>query len=133
MSGGKNGKNWTAGTLKSRGWTDALVRELLPKPVYRHFSGRSVRTWNKETVVEAEKTERFLAAAEAAKRQRSQEEDREKEESAALLAASLALVEECWRLPEGAEPEAALLAGHYHRGFPADSSGYCGLRFHKLQ
>ena len=44
MSGGKSGKNWTIGTLKSRGWTEALMRELLPKPAYRHFSGRSVRT-----------------------------------------------------------------------------------------
>ena len=116
MSGGKSGKNWTAGTLKSRGWTDALVKELLPKPVYRHFNGRSVRTWNKETVLEAEKTERFLTAAEAAKKQRTEDEEREKEASAALLAASLALVEECWRLPEDVQPEAALLAGHYHRG-----------------
>ena len=116
MSGGKSGKNWTAGTLKSRGWTDALVKELLPKPVYRHFNGRSVRTWNKETVLEAEKTECFLTAAEAAKKQRTEDEEREKEASAALLAASLALVEECWRLPEDVQPEAALLAGHYHQG-----------------
>ena len=116
MSGGKNGKNWTAGTLKSRGWTESLVKELLPKPVYRHFNGRSVRTWNKETVVEAEKSERFAAAAEAAKKQRSEAEEQEKEASAALLASSLALVEECWRFPEGAEEDTALLAGHYHRG-----------------
>ena len=108
MSGGKSGKNWTAGTLKSRGWTEALMKELLPKPVYRHFNGRGVRTWNKETVVEAEKAERFQSAAEAAKRQRSEDEEREKEQSAALLAASLALVEECWTLPEDAEPEAAI-------------------------
>ncbi len=116
MSGGRSGKNWTVGTLKSRGWTETLVKELLPKPVYRHFNGRSVRTWNKETVVEAEKSERFRAAAEAAKKQRTEEAEREKEETASLLEASLSLVEESWRLPEGAEPEAALLAGHYHRG-----------------
>ena len=116
MSGGRSGKNWTVGTLKSRGWTEMLVKELLPKPVYRHFNGRSVRTWNKETVVEAEKSERFQASAEAAKKQRTEEAEREKEETASLLAASLSLVEESWRLPEGAEPEAALLAGHYHRG-----------------
>ncbi len=116
MSGGKSGKNWTAGTLKSRGWTEALVKELLPKPVYRHFSGRSVRTWNKETVIEAEKTERFTAAAEAAKRQRTEEEMKEQEEYASLLAGSVRLLEESWRLPEDAGGETALLAGHYHRG-----------------
>ena len=70
MSGGKNGKNWTVGTLKSRGWTEELLRELLPKPAYRHFNGRSVRTWNKETILEAEKSERFLSEAEAAKAER---------------------------------------------------------------
>ena len=116
MSGGKSGKNWTAGTLKSRGWTEALVKELLPKPVYRHFNGRSVRTWNKETVIEAEKTERFTAAAEAAKRQRTEEETKEQEEYASLLAASLRLLEESWQLPAEAGVETALLAGHYHRG-----------------
>ncbi len=115
MSGGKSGKNWTIGTLKSRGWTDALVRELLPKPVYRHFNGRSVRTWNKELVIEAEKSQRFAEAAEAAKKERSEAEEREKEASAALLAASLALVEECWQ-PGEEETDVSLLARHYHRG-----------------
>ena len=116
MSGGRSGKNWTAGTLKSRGWTEPLVKELLPKPVYRHFNGRSVRTWNKETVLEAEKTERFTAAAEAVKKQRTEDAEREKADYDALLEASLRLLEEAWQLPEDAETEAALLAGHYHRG-----------------
>ncbi len=116
MSGGRSGKNWTAGTLKSRGWTEPLVKELLPKPVYRHFNGRSVRTWNKETVLEAEKTERFTAAAEAVKKQRTEDREREKAEYDALLEASLRLLEEAWQLPEDAERETALLAGHYHRG-----------------
>ena len=97
MSGGKNGKNWTAGTLKSRGWTEEVVRELLPKPVYRHFNGRSVRTWNKDLVLEAEKSQRFQTSAEAAREQRSQEEARDKATSAGLLEASLRLVEECWK------------------------------------
>ena len=116
MSGGRSGKNWTAGTLKSRGWTEPLVKELLPKPVYRHFNGRSVRTWNKETVLEAEKTERFTAAAEAVKKQRTEDQEREKAEYDALLEASLSRLEEAWQLPGDAETEAALLAGHYHRG-----------------
>ena len=116
MSGGRSGKNWTAGTLKSRGWTEPLVKELLPKPVYRHFNGRSVRTWNKETVLEAEKTERFTAAAEAVKKQRTEDQERDKAEYDALLEASLSLLEEAWQLPGDAETEAALLAGHYHRG-----------------
>ena len=122
MSGGKNGKNWTAGTLKSRGWTEALTRELLPKPMYRHFNGRSVRTWNKETVLEAEKSERFIAAAEAEKRARAEAEDREKESLAGDLNASLRLLDECWRPPEE-DTDAAKLAALYHQGIRSLMAG----------
>jgi len=116
MSGGKNGKNWTVGTLKSRGWTEELLRELLPKPAYRHFNGRSVRTWNKETILEAEKSERFLSEAEAAKAERSAAAEAEQLRFQDALSASLALTEESWVLPESDDAEAALLAEHYHRG-----------------
>ena len=115
MSGGKNGKNWTAGTLKSRGWTEPLMRELLPRPAYRHFNGRSVRTWNKETVLEAEKTQRFLTVSEAEKQAKSEAEEREKSLLAADLSVSLRLLEESWQPPEEEQPP-ALLAAHYHNG-----------------
>ncbi|MBR4702561.1 MAG: hypothetical protein IKO91_01835 [Oscillospiraceae bacterium] len=122
MSGGKNGKNWTAGTLKSRGWTEALTKELLPKPMYRHFNGRSVRTWNKETVLEAEKSERFIAVAEAEKRAREEAEGREKESLAGDLSASLRLLDECWRSPEE-DTSAAKLAALYHKGIRSLMAG----------
>ncbi len=115
MSGGKSGKNWTAGTLKSRGWTDALVRELLPKPVYRHFNGRSVRTWNKDLVQEAEKDPRFIAAAEAARKQQAEDDERDRAFWEERLEKGLRLTESCWQTPEETTDE-ALLAAHYHRG-----------------
>ena len=52
-------KNWTAGTLKSRGWTEELLSSLLPPAQRRYFNGRRVRTWRAEDVRRAESTEEF--------------------------------------------------------------------------
>lgn len=59
----KNDKFYTAGTLKGRGWTNALMAELLPKPRYLHFHGRSVRAWPRDIVETAEQTEAFKSGA----------------------------------------------------------------------
>ena len=50
---------WSAGTLKSRGWTDGLMDLLLPKPQYRYFNGRRARTWHPADVRKAEQTSEF--------------------------------------------------------------------------
>ena len=39
-----------------------MISELLPKPYYRHFNGKSVRTWTRADVTEAEQSPRFIAA-----------------------------------------------------------------------
>ena len=57
----KKDKLWTAGTLKSRGWTEELFTQLLPKAQYRYFSGRRARAWRIEDVKKAEQTEAFRA------------------------------------------------------------------------
>ena len=54
-------KVWTAGTLKSRGWTEELLSALLPPPQRRYFSGKRVRVWKTEEVKAAEKTDAFQA------------------------------------------------------------------------
>ena len=59
MSGRSRGKYWTASLLKRRGWTNALIRELLPEPRYLPFDGRFVRAWSKEDVSRAESTPQF--------------------------------------------------------------------------
>ncbi len=61
MASTNNDKYWSVGTLKSRSWTEALIAELLPKPQYRYFNGKRVRTWKREDVAEAEQTDRFTA------------------------------------------------------------------------
>ena len=52
-------RNWSAGTLKSRGWTEELISSLLPPAQRRYFNGRRVRTWRVEDVKRAEQTEPF--------------------------------------------------------------------------
>ena len=42
MANRRSGKLWTPGLLKSRGWTKELMAQLLPRPQYRRFNGRSV-------------------------------------------------------------------------------------------
>lgn len=59
----KNDKYFTIGTLKSRGWTNALTAELLPKPHYFHAHGHTVRAWLREDVLAAEQTEEFKNGA----------------------------------------------------------------------
>ena len=52
-------KSWSAGTLKSRGWTEELISSLLPPAQRRYFNGRRVRTWRMEDVKRAEQTDEF--------------------------------------------------------------------------
>lgn len=59
MSSRSRGKYWSASLLKQRGWTNELIRELLPKPHYIPCNGYSVRTWAKEDVRQAERDPRF--------------------------------------------------------------------------
>ena len=50
----RSDKNWTAGTLKSRGWNEKLMAQLLPRPRYFHCDGKRVRTWRREYVEAAD-------------------------------------------------------------------------------
>ena len=130
------GKYWSAGLLYSRGWTNALMQELLPKPELFAANGRRHRTWRKEDVRAAELDPRFA--------ERSPGREVNPSEAPAFRAASeraAAVLERCWALaeqngaaeqkgaaaengkPEADGPSAAapeeLLAAHYHRGILA--------------
>ena len=63
MSKEKSSK-WTSGTLRSRGWTEEMMRTLLPRPHFRRIDNRSIRSWDRETVLKAEETPEFTAAKE---------------------------------------------------------------------
>ena len=60
MSKYGRGNYCTPSILKRRGWTDELIRELLPRPHYRMAGGHPIRFWDKEDVYEAEKHPRFI-------------------------------------------------------------------------
>ena len=113
---GKNSKYWTLNTLKSRGWTNLLIKELLPRPRYRHINGGTVKSWNADTVLEGEKTERFRQiaghnkAAETTRQNTPIVTDVDK----ALQDAAAFLIGIWTDAPKPNEP-AALLAEKYHQ------------------
>jgi len=110
---------WTAGTLLSRGWSRELMRELLPKPQYRHFSGRSTKCWEKETVLAAEKNEKFTAVAEKNRQERAEELKSKKAVSAQWqqqLDEAAAFLQAAWTSQTLPEDSVGRLAGYYHEG-----------------
>ena len=66
MANRRAGKLWTPGLLKSRGWTKELMAQLLPRPQYRRFNGRSVPHWHRDDVRAAEATAAFQAKSRGA-------------------------------------------------------------------
>ena len=87
------GKYWSAGLLYSRGWTNALMKELLPKPELFAANGRRHRMWRKEDVRAAELDPRFA--------ERSPGREVNPSEATAFRAAwerAAAVLERCWAL-----------------------------------
>ena len=110
VSGRSGGKNWSASVLRRRGWTNELMKQLLPKPRILMSNGRPVRIWNQEEVRRAEKDRSFSQAR------------RDPELRGAALRAAAPDVRHASRLLAAAWEEAGkdlssapwLLAGHYH-------------------
>ena len=55
MSGRAGGKYWSAAVLLRRGWTNDMMKQLLPKPRFLASNGRSVRMWSQDDVRQAER------------------------------------------------------------------------------
>lgn len=103
-------KLWSVGTLKSRGWTEELIRELLPKPRFRYFNGHRIRTWSIDEVKAAEQTELF--------QQRKNTVDQRPGAEAApeeALRRAVALLESAWNACDAEDGNEKALAGLYHR------------------
>ena len=119
MSGRSRGKYWTASLLKRRGWTNGLIRELLPEPRYLPFDGRFVRAWSREDVSRAESTPQF---AQGRNRRRSGGERQPRDVEAVCGA-----LRRAWEAAELDGGTAWRLAEHYHRGIldrlPAGTKG----------
>nr|WP_325179267.1 helicase-related protein [uncultured Oscillibacter sp.] len=109
MSGRAGGKNWSVSVLKRRGWTNELMKQLLPKPRILVSNGRHIRMWSQEEVRRAEKDVSFAQA-------RKDPELR----GAALRAAApgvrhaKCLLAQAWEEAEKDDTAPWVLAGHYH-------------------
>ena len=108
----KNKNSWSVGSLKSRGWTNALLKELLPPPRRFRRNGRMTAVWNVEDVLAAERTERFRLAARALRESR----DAPAADMAAddALAAAGAFLQNAWEGFAPPEGPAGVLARRYH-------------------
>ena len=113
---GKNSKYWTLGTLKSRGWTNGLIAELLPRPRYRHQGGGNVKTWQADTVLAAEENERFrrVAASNMAARQAREKTGVTAADIGPALEGAAALLNGAWDSWERPQGPGAILARRYH-------------------
>ncbi|MCI9566890.1 MAG: helicase [Lawsonibacter sp.] len=109
MSKRTGGKYWSASVLKRRGWSNELMKQLLPKPRFLVSNGHPVRMWLQEEVRAAEDSAAF-----------SQGRADPGLRGAALRAASPGighagrLLAQAWEEAEGGSSLPWLLARHYH-------------------
>lgn len=108
MPGRNRGKYWSASLLKRRGWTNELIRELLPAPERFLVNGRAVRAWSKVDVRQAEKSTQFA--------QRKRSKPSEGAERAQDIEPIRNALELAWERAEKEENAVWILAGHYHSG-----------------
>lgn len=106
MGAHKEHKFWTMGLLQSRGWTREQAQALLPNPVYRTIGTRRVRTWRREDVLRAERSEAFSPVITDAVRAVQQAEQ--------AIEAALSALRKSWSAEALPESDEALLARHYH-------------------
>ena len=106
MSRGKEHKFWTMGLLLSRGWTREQAKELLPIPTYRTVGTRRVRTWRREDVLRAERSDRFTPVITDAVRA--------VQEAELALHDAQEMLKRSWSAAELPDNDEALLARHYN-------------------
>lgn len=106
MANHSQGKFWSPGLLKSRGWTNDLIAQLLPKPRYRRMDGRSVPVWHRDDVRAAEATETF--------RKKCRKAQPQGETAQAIVEAVQSSLQTAWEAAPTGENDVRLLAGYYH-------------------
>lgn len=114
MGGNGKSKYWSSGTLKSRGWTEALIAELLPRCRYSNYYGKRVRTWDKLTVIKAEEDERFKARAAQRAEQKGSEQRQWCADADAAIDAAIDFLQKAWG-DEPAQGHGQMLGLLYHR------------------
>ena len=112
----KNRNSYSRGELRERGWSNQLIRELLPPPRFVRAGRHSAALWYREDVLAAEETERFRLAKSALAASEGGTAPDERLDTPAALAAAQELLREAWESftkPEGA---VGTLAEKYHQG-----------------
>ena len=123
MSGHSREKYWSAAALKRRGWTNQLIRALLPKPRYLPSGDHSVRVWDRADVRAAESSPRFTGRAVSPK-----SAARPSGHPAPGVQQARAALAQAWEDADRDDSPAWLLAGHYHRGILARLPAMTGSR-----
>ena len=108
---------YTYGALKKRGWTDGLIRSLLPKPrvIHPENAKDGMRLWKKAEVRRAEQSEEFRRKCRVKAAENTAGADRAQPGSPEAVRAR-SVLDEIWAAAEKGESPAWQLAGHYHRG-----------------
>ena len=105
MSKRKLGNYWSASQLKRRGWTNKLIRELLPQPLLIPMGERHIRYWKRESVRTIENDPRFA---------RWRKESTEENAPAPGTKHACRLLSEAWDIAEKDDSAPWLLAQYYH-------------------
>ena len=100
---GRSGRYWSLSKLKQRGWTNELIRALLPKPRYIPQDGAVIRKWDREDVLAAEGSPRFANRSPGAKTV-----------SPPQARQTCAALQRAWSAAKTDDSAAWVLAGHYH-------------------
>lgn len=106
---------WPVAKLKERGWTEELLRQLLPPPQYRRYGTGRTRFWPEQTVLAAEQDPAFQAAQAARGAQAAAGvED--------ALTAAAQFLEAAWQAAQLPDTLPGQLAGHYHRAIVSQTA-----------
>lgn len=105
MSKSKRGRHFSLPQLIRRGWTAALVSELLPRPHSIPVGGGRMRVWDKKDVLAAEQTLQFAAGSTG---------DPPPPNLFACANAARTALSRAWKAEKRDGSPGWILAGHYH-------------------
>lgn len=114
MGGNSKSKYWSAGTLKSRGWTEKLIDMLLPRCRYTTYYGKRVRTWEKLAVLKAEEDPRFKEHRAMKAEQKAAQHREWCADADAAIEAAIEFLKKAWG-DEPAQSHGQMLGLLYHK------------------
>ncbi|MBE7018052.1 MAG: hypothetical protein E7420_07890 [Ruminococcaceae bacterium] len=123
MAGNSKNKYWGSGLLKSRGWTEALIHELLPECRYVNYRGKKVRSWIKSDVLAAEQTERFKRDLRLRREVEKQQQELSYSDGETAVKEAIEFLDSCRPMPGDNASPGEMLACHYHSAITKMMSG----------